>query len=210
MAENILTDAETGKALGTESDGKRPEGAERLYTEAEVASAIAIRLSRKDAQYADYDELKKKAGRLAELEQAQMSELEQAQARATALEAERDEALQRGNDRLIVAAITMAATKLDFANPQDAYALADLAGLVVNESGEVEGAEEAVKVVADTRPYLIERRIAPQTNAGAGGGGRPSPQQVVLSDEELRVARRLRVTPEQYAEQKAKISSGRG
>ena len=207
MAENILTDAETGKALGTESDGKRPEGAERLYTEAEVASAIAIRLSRKDAQYADYDELKKKAGRLAELEQAQMSELEQAQARATALEAERDEALQRGNDRLIVAAITMAATKLDFANPQDAYALADLAGLVVNQSGEVEG---AVKVVADTRPYLIERRIAPQTNAGAGGGGRPSPQQVVLSDEELRVARRLRVTPEQYAEQKAKISSGRG
>ena len=213
--ENIVSGTGEATAGGTtptnvQGDGQEPvNGGERTFTQRELDAIIADRLRRNSAQYADYDELREKADKLVQLEQAQMSELEQAKARATALEAERDLALQQANDRLITAAIISEAARLDFADPNDAFALADLAGIQVNDAGKVEGAGEAVKALAESRPYLINKRQAPNDHAGAGGGERLGGRSVVLSDEELAVAARLRITPQQYAEQKAKIVSRR-
>lgn len=57
-------------------------------TQADLDRIVAERLSRERAKYADYDDLKSKAEKLAEIEASQMSEAEKTAARIAALEAE--------------------------------------------------------------------------------------------------------------------------
>lgn len=68
-------------------DAAQETGSEATFTQADVDRIVADRLSRdrdKTAKkYGDYDDLKSKAGRLAELEAASQSDMERAIAKAT-------------------------------------------------------------------------------------------------------------------------------
>ena len=83
MTEENVTTTDPQALAGTNvaGDGQQPGGDVRTYTNAEVEAIIQDRLRRQKAQFSDYGDLKAKADRLAELEQAQMTELEQAQAK---------------------------------------------------------------------------------------------------------------------------------
>lgn len=61
---------------------------EKLFTQAEVNDIIDRRFARMMDKYGDYDELKEKAGRLDEIEEANKSELQKATERAEKLESE--------------------------------------------------------------------------------------------------------------------------
>lgn len=63
-----------------------PEPSKRTFTQEEVDAVISERLKRERAKYSDYDELKAKADKLNELEEANKSELQKATERATELE----------------------------------------------------------------------------------------------------------------------------
>jgi DNA repair exonuclease SbcCD ATPase subunit len=52
---------------------------------------------------------------------------------------------------------------------------------------------------------LSMKPVAPNINGAAGSGQRPGAALPVLSDEELAVAKKMGLTPEQYAESKKKI-----
>lgn len=65
-----------------------PQAAERTFTQDDVDRIVAERLKRQKQQFADYDDLKEKAGRLAELEAAQMTQAERLEAE---LKAEREQ-----------------------------------------------------------------------------------------------------------------------
>jgi hypothetical protein len=172
---------------------------------------IADRLRRQKAQFSDYADLQEKAAKFDEAQKAQMTELEQAQAKAQAAEAERDAALQRANDRLIMAALTAEAAKQGFADPADAFTLADLAEVSITDDGAVTGVPEAVKALVQAKPYLIGRRTAPALDAGAGSGGRTTgDKQTRLTDEELAMAKRMGLTPEQYAAGKVSLNITEG
>lgn len=54
---------------------------------------------------------------------------------------------------------------------------------------------------------LNAKPIAPSLNGAAGGNYRPGAAPPVLSDEELTVAKKMGLTPEQYAESKLKIKT---
>ncbi|MBR4687095.1 MAG: hypothetical protein IKP01_02175 [Bacteroidales bacterium] len=79
-----------------ENDATQGAPAEKTFTQAEMDAIIGERLNRLKAKYADYDELKGKAAKFDEAEEASKSELQKAveerdklRARLDALEAEK-------------------------------------------------------------------------------------------------------------------------
>lgn len=77
--------AQAGNAQETEStQGKE----EKTFTQAELNSVIQKRLGEERQKYGDYEDLKKKAARLDEIEEANKSELQKATEKAEKLEAE--------------------------------------------------------------------------------------------------------------------------
>lgn len=63
---------------------------EKTFTQAELDAIVSDRLKRDRAKYADYEELKAKAGKLDKIEEASKSELQKATERAAALQTELD------------------------------------------------------------------------------------------------------------------------
>lgn len=61
---------------------------ERTFTQSELDAIVRDRLARERGKYADYEELKEKAGKFDEAEEASKSELQKATEKATALEAQ--------------------------------------------------------------------------------------------------------------------------
>lgn len=76
---------DTNRNLGTtEESGK-------TFTQADVDAMIGERLARAKAKYADYDDLKSKAEKFDELQEANKSELQKANEKAQALQKELDQ-----------------------------------------------------------------------------------------------------------------------
>ena len=202
--------ADKEKAKGTESPdveggGKQPEGdGERRFTQNELDALIRDRLARERGKYADYDDLKDKAEKYAEYEEAQKSELEKAQEAAKKAEQREKEALERANERLIRAEFIAAASQLQVKHPADAFALADRSAIAVTEDGKVAGVKEAVEeLVENGRLPLMGKPKAPDLDGGAGSGERAGDSKP-LSAEEKAMAKKMRLTPEQYQAGKRK------
>lgn len=69
-------------------DENQEKQAERTFTQAEVDKIVQDRLNRDRKDRADYDDLKAKAEKLAQIEEAAKSDLQKATEKATALETE--------------------------------------------------------------------------------------------------------------------------
>lgn len=199
----------TDEARQRDGGGQQPGEGQRTFTQQELEAILADRLSREREKFADYAELKEAASQWREHQEAQKTELERMQGQLADLQAERDRAQQMANDRLIEAALVAEANRRGFANVEDAIALADYSAITITDDGRVEGAGEVVKSLADSRPYLIGKRQAPGLDAGAGGGERAT-ETVRLTAEEIETARKMRISPEAYAKQKAKIKAREG
>jgi hypothetical protein len=183
---------------GTETG--KPDG-NRTFTQEQLDTIITDRLSREREKYKDYDDLKQKATKFVELEEAQKSELQKANEKAQAAEAARDAALVKANERMIRAEFISAASTLDVAHPEDAYALAEKAGVNIAEDGKVTGVADAVKALVDGgRLPLKTKPKAPGLNGGAGGD-RDEDRKPELNEEQKATARKLGVKPEDYAKQ---------
>lgn len=63
---------------------------EKTFTQADIDRIVSERLDRERGKYADYDELKAKAAKFDEAEEASKTELQKATEKATALQAEVD------------------------------------------------------------------------------------------------------------------------
>lgn len=175
---------------------------EARFTQADLDRVIADRIKRERAKYEDYDALKDQATKWAEYEEAQKSELEKAIGARDQAIRDRDEALQEANDRLLRAAFLAEAGKVGAKHPEDAYLLADLSNASIADDGFVSGVDIAVQgLVESGRLVLTGRPPAPALDEGAGSGD-TQPVKVRLSAEEEAVARKMGLTPEQYAKYK--------
>ena len=73
-----------------DNNGTQAASAEKTFTQAEMDAIISDRLKRERAKYADYDEMKAKAAKFDETEEANKSELQKAVEERDALKAQVD------------------------------------------------------------------------------------------------------------------------
>lgn len=143
----------------------------------------------------------------AERTKAAMTETERLKAELEAERAKSAQADERAKQTLIRAAFVSEAAKAGAAYPEDVHRLADLAGVDVDENGKVTGVAEAVKSLVDAgRVPLAGKQKAPSLDGGAGGGDRSS-SQVKLTADELEIARKMNISPEIYAKNKAAMQA---
>ena len=189
-----MLDAEGGGGGGGE-----PEPDVKLeMTQDELDALIAKRLGQERKKYGDYDEIKTKLSELetaeAERKKAAMTEAERIQAELTvakqaAEEAEnaRKQTLETANQRAIKAEFKLAAAGANIRADalEDAFVLADKAGISVDDGGNVVGVKEALDALIAKKPYLVEQapvkpRIIGEPNNPKYNGGKTKEQ--LLSD----------------------------
>ncbi|MDG5470519.1 scaffolding protein [Jeotgalibacillus sp. ET6] len=74
--------------------------------------------------------------------------------------------------RLLNAEVKLAAKELDFADYEDALALADLTEVKENDKGDLEGVEEALKALAEKKPHLLKTKGGSGSFGADAGGNR--------------------------------------
>lgn len=173
MAENDGASDAAATDQAAQADGQQQQG-DRTFSQADVDRIVQDRVARvKSEPPKDYDDLRAKAAKLEELEQANQSELEKAQARAEKAEQERQTAIERANARLIEAAVLAQATALKAIKPEHMHRLIDTDTVTVADDGQVTGVEEAVKGFLEANPEYVGKTAAPPGAAdqGARNGG---------------------------------------
>ena len=179
------------ETAGEEKPEAKAEEQDRTFTQTELDAIIADRLKRERAKTADYDDLKAKASKLDELEEAQKSELEKAQERADKAEALAKAAEERAQAIALRSAIVAAASRLDFVDPEDAFALLDKSALSTTDEGKLEGVDEALKALAEAKPHLLKQDDQSKARPRRQTATYPSDNATAASESEDERAQRL-------------------
>lgn len=155
-----------------DADGAADAAQARTFTEEQVNRIVQERLARQKAQFKDYDELKDRAARLQELEDAQKSELEKAQERAVQLEKQAADAAARAQDAVLRSAVVAEAARKNVVDPDAAVALLNKESLVLGDDGAPTNIAEAMDELLKAKPYLVGGgRGSGSADLGARGGG---------------------------------------
>ena len=144
------TTAPEQQNTGTGDQGK-------TFTQAEVDAIILKRAERVAAdRFSDYGDLKAKAAKLDEIEQANATELERAIKKAR--DEGRTEVQQAANSRLVAAEARALAAEAKFRNPTLAIKAIDLSGVKVGDDGSVDAAaiRSLLGDLAKDEPYLVD------------------------------------------------------
>lgn len=180
MADDTTTSTED--VLGTD-DAKAPEDkttpqdvAGNTFTQADLDRLIADRLKREKQKYADYGELKRKAEKLETLEAEQLTEQEKLQKQVQELEGK----LEKSDAEKLLTkrqnAILQEAAKANFTDPGDAFVQLMHEESVTIEDGKVTGAAEAVKQLAEAKPYLLKQSTGGNLEAFNPAGKARNPE----------------------------------
>ena len=125
------------------------------------------KVKRANAEAAKYRrEVRELQEALRKREEADLSELEKANKRAQEAEARAEAAEQRARERLLEVAVTQAATKLKFRDPEDALSMIRTR-VELDDDGQPQNVEPLLKDLLKEKPYL-----ASATEGLDGSGGR--------------------------------------
>lgn len=151
---------------------QRPGGETKTFAQADVDRIVADRLARERARFADYDELRRKAGQLDELADKQKTDLERAVERARREGGAEAQAV--ANQRLVRAEARALAASARFRDAADAVAFLNLDGTFVDKDGNVDTAalRSQLDELAKQKPYLLtdSDAVADAARAGIGAG----------------------------------------
>jgi len=173
------------------------QGQARVFTQEDVNRMQAQTRRETRNQFADYAELKEKAAKADELEQAQLSGQERLEARASEAEKRADDAMQREQSALIAAEVKVRASQLGIIDPDAAYLLLDRTNVRYNAGEGVTGVDDALTQLLDSKPYLKgQANRAPNLNPQSG---EPAPT-LRLSEDQREAARLMGITEEEYAQ----------
>ena len=177
-----------------------PEGdaqAQRMFTQEDVNRMQAQTRRETRNQFGDYAELKEKAAKADELEQAQLSGQERLEARASEAEKRADDAMQREQSALIAAEVKVRASQLGIIDPDAAYLLLDRTNVHYSTGEGVTGVDDALTQLLDSKPYLKgQANRAPNLNPQSG---EPAPT-LRLSEDQREAARLMGMTEEEYSQ----------
>ena len=147
-------------------------------------------------QFADYNDLKDRAAKADELEQAQLTEQQRLEVRATEAERIAASAAERVSSAMIASEVKVRASQLGIIDPEAAYLLLDRTNVRYGEDVGVTGVEEALTQLLEDKPYLKgAANRAPNINPQSG---EPAPT-LRLSEDQREVARLMGMSDEDYA-----------
>lgn len=126
--------------------------------------------------------------RLQELEDAQRTDLEKATLRAESLATQLEAAQAAHRDALIRAAVEREAHQQGAVKADVVYRLVDRTAITLDESGEVKGADKAVKALLEAEPYLKANTAA---TTAVPGTPRPNGQAPTREDRVAHATERL-------------------
>jgi ferredoxin-like protein FixX len=113
------------------------------------------------------EELAEIKAKAKELEEKDLSEKEEWKTLADKKAKEVEEVRTELNTTKIRSAVEREASKLGAVDPADVYKFIDSDQIKINDKGEVEGAEEAVKGVLEAKPYLKNSKTADNIGSGS-------------------------------------------
>lgn len=146
-------------------------------------------------KFKDYNDLKARAARADELEQAQLTEAEKMEARAIEAEKKVTDAQQQIADAMISSQVKVRASQMGVVDPDAAYLLLDRTN-VQYADGAVTGVDDAIASLLEDKPYLRGTNRTPNINPESG-----QPVQAVrLTDLQLEAALMMGLTAEEYAQ----------
>jgi len=156
-----------------------PTDPPKTFTQAELDDVIAKRIERERKKYGDYDDIKaklaelqsaedeRKRGELTEVERIK-ADLERESGAKQTLESELSSLRESVKQERIRNAFISAATTAKIAYIDDAWALADKAGISVGDDGNVTGVDDVIKALVESKPFLVELKpTQPRTIGGA-------------------------------------------
>lgn len=171
---------------GTSTAGESQTGATsaqaasgKTFSQDDLERIVQQRLGREREKFSDYDDLKAKAARADELEQANQSEADklrtraerEAQKRADA-EDRAAKAQEKADSALKRAAVVSVAAQANAADPADVWTLLDKSSLSLEDDGTVKGVKDAVDQLLKAKPHLQKR--AGGFDGGANGASSSS------------------------------------
>jgi DNA-binding helix-hairpin-helix protein with protein kinase domain len=160
-------DGDTPEApIDNNNDDGNQQPKVKTFTEDEVNEIIKKRLERERKKYADYDDLKAQLEQLRQAEEerkrAEMTELERYKAdlekalnERQTFEQELEKLRESVRQERIKNAFITAATNANIAYIDDAYRLADLSAVTIDEDGNVVGMEDVIKALVEHKPFLL-------------------------------------------------------
>ena len=146
-------------------------------------------------KFKDYNDLKARAARADELEQAQLTEAEKMEARAIEAEKKVTDAQAQIADAMIASQVKVRASQMGVVDPDAAYLLLDRTN-VQYADGAVTGVDDAIASLLEDKPYLRGTNRTPNINPESG-----QPVQAVrLTALQLEAAQMMGLTAEEYAQ----------
>ena len=169
----------------------------RNFSQEEVNRMVGQARREVRGQFSDYSDLKTRAARADELEQAQLTEAERLTQRATEAEKQTAEANTQLTNALISSEVKVKAVQLGIVDPDAAYLLLDKRNVKYDANDGVTGVEDALTQLLEDKPYLkgVAGRI-PNINPE---GGQAAPALRLTADQQ-EAARLMGMTEEEYSQ----------
>ena len=170
--------------------------AEKTFTQDEVNRMMGQ--ARRDArsQFSDYSELKSRAAKADELEQANLTEAERLEVRVTDAEKRATDAQEQVSSAMIASEVKVRASALGVIDPDAAYLLLDRSNVRFDADNGVSGVDDALASLLEAKPYLRSTNRTPNINPESG-----QPVTTVrLSADQREAARLMGLTDEEYAQ----------
>jgi hypothetical protein len=189
----------TPQATEVEAQPATPpaETGTQRFTQEEVNRMVGQARREVRGQFSDYGDLKTRAARADELEQAQLTEAERLTQRATEAEKQTAEANTQLTNALISSEVKVKAVQLGIVDPDAAYLLLDKRNVKYDANDGVTGVEDALTQLLEDKPYLkgAAGRI-PNINPE---GGQAAPALRLTADQQ-EAARLMGMTEEEYSQ----------
>ena len=169
--------------------------AQRTFSQDEVNQMMAKTRRETRSQFGDYNQLKERAQKADELEQAQMSEAQKMEQRAIDAEKRASEAQQQIASAMISAEVKVRASQMGIIDPDAAFLLLDQSNVNYSMESGVSGVDEALTLLLESKPYLKSANRIPNINPESGAMA----PVLRLSEDQREAARLMGMTEEDYA-----------
>ena len=198
VSENTETPSEeVVQSSSTEMSSPESPSQERTFTQEDVNRIQAQTKREVRSQFSDYGQLKERAAKADELEQAQLTEQEKLEARATEAERKAASATEQIASAMIASEVKVRASQMGIIDPDAALLLVDRTNVRFTENEGVTGVEVALTQLVENKPYLKGNPVnrAPNLNPQSGDLA-PS---LRLTADQQEAAKMMGMTDEEYS-----------